>query len=147
MKNQLENILNNAEKDIQQATSVNDIEEIKLKYLSRKGELNSIKKNLKDLSDEDKRIIGAFANEVAEKLENSVKEKFDTIYRKELDEKLQTEKIDISLPGKFIAQGKVHPLTSTTNEIVAIFQSLGFSLVKSENSPEVETEHFNFDML
>lgn len=147
MKAQLEQIYNNASTDIEKAVSSEDIEEIKLKYLSRKGELNSIKKNLKDLSDEDKRIVGAFANEVAQKLEKAVDEKFETIYRKELDEKLQKEKIDITLSGKFIPQGKVHPLTSTINEIVAIFQTLGFSLVQSENSPEVETEHFNFDML
>lgn len=147
MKTQLEKIFNDAKADIEKATSSEHIEEVKLKYLSRKGELNSIKKNLKDLSDEDKRVVGAFANEVAQKLEAAVDEKFESIYRKELDEKLQKEKIDITLTGKFIPQGKVHPLTSTINEIVAIFQSLGFSLVHSENSPEVETEHFNFDML
>lgn len=147
MKEQLEKILNAATADIEKAVNSDDIEEIKLKYLSRKGELNSIKKNLKDLSDEDKRIIGAFANEVAQKLESSVNEKFESIYRKELDAKLQQEKIDITLPGKFIPQGKVHPLTATTNEIVSIFQSLGFSLVAPEHSPEVETDFFNFDML
>lgn len=147
MKTQLEKIFNDAISDIEKAISTDDIEEIKLKYLSRKGELNSIKKNLKDLSEEEKRIVGSFANEITEKLENSIKEKFDSIYRKELDEKLQKEKIDITLTGKFTPQGKVHPLTATTNEIVAIFQSLGFSLVEPENSPEVETEYFNFDML
>lgn len=147
MKQQLEKIYNDASSDIEKAKTSDDIEEIKLKYLSRKGEFNSIKKNLKDLSDEDKRIVGAFANEITQKLENSLNEKFEAIYRQELDEKLQKEKIDITLTGKFIPQGKVHPLTSTTNEIVSIFQSLGFSLVKSENSPEVETEYFNFDML
>lgn len=147
MQDQLKTIYNSAKLDIEKAISTGDIEEIKLKYLSRKGELNSIKKNLKDLSDEDKRIVGAFANEIAEKLDISIKEKFDSIYRKELDEKLQNEKIDITLSGKFAPLGKVHPLTQTTNEIVSILQSLGFSLVHSENSPEVETEHFNFDML
>ena len=147
MKNQLEEIFNSAKLDIEKAVCSNDIEEIKLKYLSRKGEFNSIKKNLKDLSDEDKRVVGAFANEITQKLETAIKDKFDTIYRKELDEKLEKEKIDITLAGKFTPIGKVHPLTSTTNEIVEIFQSLGFSMVKSENSPEVETEYFNFDML
>lgn len=147
MRNQLEKIFNDATADIAKAVTSDDIEKIKLKYLSRKGELNSIKKNLKDLSDEDKRIVGAYANEVAQKLENSVEDKFEGIYRKELDAKLQNEKIDITLTGKFTPQGKVHPLTATTNEIIAIFQSLGFSLVSSANSPEVETEYFNFDML
>lgn len=147
MKAQLEQILNNATADIENAQTSDDIENIKLKYLSRKGELNSIKKNLKDLSNEDKRIVGAFANEVAQKLECAVNEKFETIYRKELDVKLQKEKIDLTLPGKFTPQGRIHPLTSTTNEIVEIFQKLGFSLVDSQNSPEVETEYYNFDML
>ena len=57
------------------------------------------------------------------------------------------EKIDITLPGKFTRQGKEHPLTTTTNEIVSIFQSLGFSVVPNEHSPEVETEYYNFDAL
>jgi len=147
MKEQLEKIFSDASADIEKAVSSEDIEEIKLKYLSRKGELNSIKKNLKDLSNDDKRIVGALANEIAQKLESSVAEKFESIYRKELDEKLQKEKIDISMAGKYVPVGKVHPLTSTTNEIVAIFQSLGFSLAQSQNSPEVETEYYNFDML
>lgn len=147
MKKQLENIYENAEADLQKAASIDDIEELKLKYLSRKGELNSIKKNLKDLSDDDKRVVGAFANEIAQKLETAVKEKYDEFYKKELDEKLVKEKIDITLSGKYTPMGKVHPITATTNEIVQIFQTLGFSITHSENSPEVETEHFNFDML
>lgn len=147
MKQQLEKIFSDAQTDIEKALTSDDIEEIKLKYLSRKGELNSIKKNLKDLSDEDKRIVGAFANEISQKLETAVEEKYNFIYRKELDETLKKEKIDITLNGKFVPVGKVHPLTSTINEVVAIFQSLGFSLVQSQNSPEVETETYNFDML
>ncbi len=147
MKNQLDTILKNAKSDIQKASRSQDIEEIKNKYLSRKGELNSIKKNLKDLSNDDKRIIGALANDIAQDLESSLEEKFDLIYRKELEQQLKKEQIDITLPGNFTPQGKVHPLTSTTNEIVSILQTLGFSLVQSENSPEVETEYYNFDML
>lgn len=147
MKNQLEFILKNAQTDIEKALTSQDIEEIKNKYLSRKGELNSIKKNLKDLSGEDKRVIGALANNIAQKLEEALDEKFNVIYVKELEEQLKTEGIDITLPGKFIPQGKIHPLTSTTNEIVSILQTLGFSLVQSENSPEAETEYYNFDML
>lgn len=147
MKTQLEKIYNDAAADIEKALTSDDIEEIKLKYLSRKGELNSIKKNLKDLSDEDKRVVGAFANEVSQKLESALNLKFENIYRKELDEKLQKEKIDVTLSGTFVPQGNVHPITSTINEIVAILQSLGFSLVQSQNSPEVETEYYNFDML
>ena len=147
MKNQLEAILKNAEADLEKSQNINDIEEIKLKYLSRKGELNSIKKNLKDLSVEDKKVVGAFANEVAQKLESEVKAKYDEFYKKELDEKLKCEKIDVTLPGKNIPMGKIHPITETINEITEIFHTLGFSVAPDKNSPEVETEYYHFDHL
>src|SRR5574344_1069851 len=147
MKEQLEKIYNSASQDLDNANSINDVENIKAKYLSRKGEFNEIKKNLKNLSDEDKRIVGSLANEITQKLENSIKTKFDLFYQKELNEKLLKDRIDITLPGKYVRQGKIHPITSTINEITEIFQALGFSLIKSENSPEVETEYYNFDML
>ena len=146
MKDKLNSIYELASKDIENAQSSADLEEVKLKYLSRKGEFNSIKKGLKDLSVEDKKIVGALANEITEKLETALKEKSEIFYRKELDEKLKKEKIDITLPSKYIARGKVHPITSTTNEIVSIFQTLGFSLVPTEYAAEVETEYYNFDV-
>ena len=77
MKTQLENIYNSAKSDIDKALTINDIDEIRLKYLSRKGEFNSIKKGLKDLSDEDKRTIGAFANKITEELESLLKIKHE----------------------------------------------------------------------
>ena len=147
MKAQLENIYKNAAEEIEKASSIQDIEDIRGKYLSRKGEFNEIKKGLKDLSDEDKRVIGSLANEITQKLEAGLKSKYDEFYKKELNEKLQKERLDITLPGKYIPMGHIHPLTSTTNEIVSIFQNLGFSVVPSEHSPEVETEYYNFDML
>ena len=147
MKEQLEKIYACATEDLSKASSIADIEEIRGKYLSRKGEFNEIKKNLKNLSDEDKRVVGALANEITQKLENALKDKHNEFYKKELNEKLMKERIDVTLPGKFTPQGRVHLLTSTTNEIVQIFQSLGFSVVPQENSPEVETEYYNFDAL
>ena len=147
MKTQLETIYKNASEDLEKAISISDIEEIRNKYLSRKGEFNEIKKGLKDLSNDDKRVIGSLANEITQKLETSLKSKYDEFYKKELNEKLEKEMLDVTLPGKFIPMGHIHPLTSTTNEIVEIFQNLGFSVVSDENSPEVETEYYNFDML
>jgi len=147
MKTQLENIYTSANEEILKATSISDIEEIRGKYLSRKGEFNEIKKGLKDLSDADKRVVGALANEITQKLESALKSKYDEFYKKELNEKLQKERLDVTLPGKFTPVGHIHPLTSTTNEIVSIFQNLGFSVVPGEHSPEVETEYYNFDML
>ena len=147
MKEKLELILKSGEEEINKAKTVQDLEDIKIKYLSRKGELTTIKKNLKDLSDEDKRIIGSLANNVYNSLDSLITKKNDELYKIELNKKLNDEKIDITLPSDFRAQGKVHPLTQTINEIVEIFQGLGFSVMPSEDSPEVETEYINFDML
>ena len=147
MKEQLEKIYTSAKEDLSKAQTISDLDEIRAKYLSRKGEFNEIKKNLKNLSDEDKRIVGSLANEITRNLETSIQAKHDEFYKKELDEKLAKERIDVTLPGKFTPRGKVHPITSTTNEIVASLQSLEFSVVPDALSPEVETEYFNFDML
>ena len=147
MKEKLELILKDATKEINNAKSLQDLDNVKLNYLSRKGELNTIKKNLKDLSDEDKRIIGALANKVSNQLEELIASKGEELYKIELNQKLNNERIDITLPSDFRPQGKVHPLTQTINEIVEIFQGLGFSVMPSEYSPEVETEYINFDML
>ena len=98
MKEQLEKIYAEATTDIENASSVKDLEDIKFKYLSRKGEFNEIKKGLKDLSVEDKKIVGSLANEITQKLESSIKDKFKLFYEKELNEKLQKEKIDVTLP-------------------------------------------------
>ena len=147
MKETLELILKNASEEILKSSSIQDLENVKLKYLSRKGELNSIKKNLKDMSDEDKRIVGSLANNVYNKLEELINKKNDELYRIELNQKLISEKIDITLPSDYRPQGKIHPLTQTINEITEIFQGMGFSVMPSEYSPEVETEYINFDML
>ena len=147
MKEKLELILKNATQEINNAKLLQDLENVKLNYLSRKGELNSIKKNLKDLSDEEKRIIGSLANKVSNELEELIASKSEELYKVELNQKLNKERIDITLPSDVRPQGKVHPLTQTINEIVEIFQGLGFSVMPSEYSPEVETEYINFDML
>ena len=76
MKEQLEKIYSDAVADIEKASTVKDLEDIKFKYLSRKGEFNEIKKGLKDLSVEDKKIVGSLANEITQKLESSISEKF-----------------------------------------------------------------------
>lgn len=147
MKTKLENIYASAIKDIESAETIASLEDIKLNYLSRKGELNNIKKNLKDLSVEDKKVVGALANQISTDLEKMIDEKSEKLYRIEFDKKLKKETIDITLPGDYIPQGKIHPLTKTVNEVVEIFQGMGFSLVSEANNPEVETEYINFDML
>lgn len=147
MKEKLENIKTQALQELESANDLAKLEEVNIKFLGRKGELNEIKKSLKDLPNDQKPIIGGLANQIAQQLEVIIKEKYEALYEQAINAKLEAEKIDITLPGDFIPQGKVHPLTATVNEIVEIFQGLGFSLVEKQNSPEVETEYYNFDML
>lgn len=108
MKEQLEKIYSSAAADIEKAATVKDLEDIKFKYLSRKGEFNEIKKGLKDLSPEDKRVVGSLANEITQKLESSISEKFRIFYEQELNKKLEKERIDVTLPGQYIPRGHVH---------------------------------------
>lgn len=147
MKEKLEAIKTLALKELETVNSLSELEKININFLGRKCELNEIKKSLKDLPNDQKPIIGGLANQIAQQIEAIIKEKHEFLYEKSINEKLEAEKIDVTLPGEFIPQGKVHPLTATVNEIVDIFQGLGFSLVEKQNSPEVETEHYNFDML
>ena len=94
MKEQLEKIYSDAVADIEKAATVKDLEDIKFKYLSRKGEFNEIKKGLKDLSPEDKRVVGSLANDITKKLESSISEKFHLFYEQELNKKLEKDTKD-----------------------------------------------------
>lgn len=147
MKENLQKISANALNDIEAAGSTDRLEEIKIQYLGRKGELNTIRRGIKDLSVEEKPVIGDLANKIAEEIETKITEKHETLYNQELGKQLEAEKIDITLPGIVKPYGKQHPLTSTVNEIVEIFHRMGFTLVENQNSPEVETEYYNFDAL
>lgn len=147
MRDKLQQIKIDALVLIDNAQTLEDIEDVKLKFLSRKGELNSFKKKIKDLPADQKPIIGALANEIAQELEQKLNDKLYILQREEILKRIESEKIDITMPGRTVYSGKKHPLTSTIDEIVEIFQGMGFSLVESQHSPEVETEHYNFDML
>jgi len=147
MKSKLEELKKSAIAEIEVSSVLEDLQQVKNKYLGRKGELNSIRKALKDLSPEEKPVIGALANETVEEIEKVFDEKYDNLYRASVSAKLESEKIDITLPGDTNSLGSQHPLTATINEITNIFFGMGFSLVESQNSPEVETEYYNFDAL
>ena len=147
MENKIEQIKKEAIECINNAQNSKMLEEVKNKYLSRNSEINNLKKGLKDLPNEQKPVIGALLNSVSNELNNLFEEKNNYFYKKELDERLLKEKIDVTLDGEYIPQGHVHPLTQTVNEIVEIVNHLGFSLINPQYSPEVEVEKYNFDML
>lgn len=147
MENKINEIRNLALEEIEKATDLKSLEIVKNKYLSRNSEFNNLKKGMKDLTPEQRPVIGALLNKVSSELEKLVNEKNDVFYKKELNERLLKEKIDVTLDGDYTPIGKIHPLTQTVNEIVEIFNHLGFSLVEPQYSPEVEVEKYNFDLL
>lgn len=147
MENKILEIKANALEEIEKAQDLKSLEEVKNKFLSRNCEFNNLKKGMKDLSPEQRPKIGALLNQISQELTKLIEEKNEIFYKKELNERLFREQIDITLDGNYIPQGHIHPLTKTVNEIVDIFNYLGFSLIKSELSPEVELEKYNFDLL
>ena len=147
MESKINQIRNQALAEIEQTTDLKSLEEAKNKYLSRNSEFNNLKKGMKDLTPEQRPVVGALLNKVSQELEKLVNEKNEVFYKRELNERLLKERIDVTAPADFVARGHVHPLTQTINEIVEIFNHLGFSLIKPEYSPEVELEKYNFDLL
>ena len=147
METKIQQIKQDALAEINSASDLAQLTEIKNKYLSRNSEFNNLKKGMKDLTPEQKPVIGALINQVWSELSSLIEAKNDEFYKKELNAKLEKERIDVTLDGDYIPLGKVHPLTQTVNEIVEIFQNLGFSLAEAKYSPEVELEKYNFDLL
>ena len=147
METKINQIRTQALTEIEKAVDLKTLEEVKNKFLSRNSEFNNLKKGMRDLSAEDKPKIGALLNKVSNELTKLIEEKYEIFYTKELNEKLLKEKLDVTLDGNYIPQGHIHPLTHTVNELVEIFNFLGFSLIKPEFSPEVELEKYNFDLL
>ena len=144
MKEKLSKIKENAVNELKQTASKEVLEQIRVKYLGKKGELTSILKGMKDLSNEERPIIGKLANEVRENIETLIEKAALDLKKKEKELKFQSEVIDISLPGKRNLIGKKHPLEQTLDKIKDIFLGLGFTI---EEGPEVEYDKYNFEML
>lgn len=144
MKEKLGLIREAALNDLKSAFNSSEIENIRVKYLGKKGELTSILRGMGGLSNEERPLIGKLANEVRASIENALDEITKEIKNKEKNEKLAGEVIDISMPGKKNVIGKRHPLDLTLESMKEIFISMGFTI---EEGPEVEYDHYNFEAL
>ena len=144
MQEKLMQIKEVALKEIEAAKESSTIEEIRVKYLGKKGELTTILKGMGALSKEERPVVGKMVNDVKKVVEESLENKTKEIKEKEKNEKLQNEVIDITLPGKKNVIGKRHPLELTLERVKDIFISMGFAI---EDGPEVELDHYNFEAL
>ena len=142
MKEKLEKIRLEALGQLEAADA--DIEQIKIKYLGKKGELTAVLRGMGALSAEERPIVGQLANEVRAAIEAAIAEKAKEAQAKALEQKLKAEKLDVTMPGTPAPVGHIHPLTQVQRELEDIFIGMGFSIVEG---PEVETDHYCFEAL
>ena len=140
MKDQLEAIRNAAKKALSDCADSKLLEQLRVQYLGKKGELTGILKQMGKLSAEERPAMGQLANQVRADIERALADKADAM----LAHKLEAETIDITLPGTAQKVGSMHPLTIVENEIREIFLGMGFSVA---DGPEVEYDYYNFEAL
>jgi len=126
------------------ANNIKDIEKLRIEYLGRKGALTLLLRMLGTLSSEERPKIGQLLNQAKREIEEFLKTRIKEIEGTERDKRLQEEIIDITLPGRSLDRGNLHPITLVLKEIEEIFFSLGFKL---EEGPEVELDYYNFEAL
>ena len=144
MKEKLEQIKAAAQKAIAEAADEKGIDDIRVRFLGKKGELTAILKQMGGLSPEERPIIGQLANKIRAELEGNI-ESASKDFKEKADElKLKAETIDITMPAEPANIGKLHPLNTVLNDLIDLFQSMGFDVV---DGPEVETDHYNFEAL
>ncbi len=144
MKEKLELLKSEALSAVAAAEDEKQIDEVRIKYLGKKGELTAVLKQMGGLSPEERPIIGQLANKVRAELEESISAASKSFKEKADDIKLKSETLDVTMPSKPAKVGKLHPLNTVLNDLIDLFQSMGFDVV---DGPEVETDHYNFEAL
>ena len=144
MKEKLSKIMDEALSQIEASGELEKLNDIRVPFLGKKGELTSVLKGMKDVAPEDRPKVGQLVNEARTKIEAKLEEKKETFEKKLLEEKLKSETIDVTLPGKKLSQGHRHPNTITLEEVEDIFVGMGYQVVEG---PEVEYDYYNFEAL
>lgn len=144
MKEQLQNIKEQALNAVSSCDDVRELDNLRVKYLGKKGELTAILKSMGKLSAEERPVIGQLANEVRQALEGFIADKQKQLKSALMEQKLKAEAIDVTMPGKTQAMGVRHPLNIVLEELKEIFRGMGYTVVEG---PEVEETKYVFDML
>lgn len=144
MKEQIEKIRQEALTAIANAEDAKQLDEAKVKYLGKKGELTAVLRGMGALSAEERPVIGSLVNVVKSELEEQIKQKEEMYEKAELNRRLQEETIDITLPSSKIKTGSKHPLNRIIEEVEDLFVSMGYDVV---TGPELETDEYCFERL
>ena len=129
---------------LEEIAACDNIEAVKIKYLGKKGELTSILRGMGSVSPEERPIIGQLVNDLRSVIEAAIEEKGAKLKAAELEAKLASQTIDVTMPGKQNRVGKRHPLAQTEKTMRDIFVGLGFTVAEG---PEVEYDYYNFEAL
>ena len=144
MKEQLDQMLDQGRSALLAAPTVAALQEVRVRFLGKKGELTALMKGMKDLSAEQRPVLGALANRVKEDLEALFDERLEQVREMELEQRLASERLDVTLPGRRLVAGTKHPVTLVIEELIEIFSALGFGVAEG---PEVEKDFYNFEAL
>lgn len=144
MRKILESIKISAAKTLGSAATMSEIEELRIRFLGKKGELTTILKQMGTLSDEERPVMGKLANEVREFIEDIIADKMADLGNKMLSEQLSMERVDVTLPGTLPDIGSRHPLNVVLDDIKQIFLGMGFEVAEG---PQIEYTAYNFDLL
>lgn len=144
MKEQLVEIKQKIEQQINQIQDLNDLQLLRSSALGKKSELQGLMIHLKDLPNDEKPMVGKLINETKQALELIFEQRKVILEEKALNEKLEKEQVDVTLPGLKLSSGSTHLLTQVQEDIEQFFIGLGYEI---KDGPEVESDHYNFEML
>ncbi|CAI8004461.1 Phenylalanine--tRNA ligase alpha subunit, partial [Geodia barretti] len=140
----IEDLTQNALQELSQIDNPDELEQWRVRILGRRGELTGILRGLAQLDLEERRQVGALGNQAKAALEEGLEKRGRDISEARLAQVADLERIDVTLPGRPVATGRLHPTTQVLREITDAFVAMGFSIVEG---PEVEWDHYNFEML
>ncbi len=141
---QLQEIKQRAEQSLDSVNDLSQLEQLRVSYLGKKGEITAILKQMGSLSPEERPVVGELANKVRTQIEQLISEKTSALKNARRKARLEAETIDITLPAKEVKKGGLHPLSIVQNDMIELFRSMGFDVV---DGPEVETDFYNFQAL
>ena len=141
---QLQEIKQRAEQSLDSVNDLSQLEQLRVSYLGKKGEITAILKQMGSLSPEERPVVGELANKVRTQIEQLISEKTSALKNARRKARLEAETIDITLPAKAVKKGGLHPLSIVQNDMIELFRSMGFDVV---DGPEVETDFYNFQAL
>ena len=144
MKEQIEQIKNISIEEVKNAKDLKELNDLKVKYLGKKGELTTVLRGMGALSADERPVIGGLVNKVRDELNELFDDKEKELAQIELQQKLEKEKIDVTLPANKIKRGSKHPLNRVIEEIEDLFVSMGYDVV---DGPELETDEYCFERL